>query len=216
MAFTVFLPVFLQGTIIISSPHSDFKTQYHSIYNSKNEVKFSQSMFRCFFNCLAGEHSHCVSYIHKLYSSCYWRQSQFLGLLHIHAILSTHTPLNWVRKGEKEMQSHIQITTARKIPKRHILKWHSWLGTSHGFVKQDCCKLCPHCWVRTCHLSLQRLPNPAFIVSQIWQVSALWVLNPSVLKCCRAGYHSESPTSQDNEVTSDTTISSYQQLRKQH
>lgn len=57
--------------------------------------------------------------------------------------LPIHPWTGWGQKGEKEMQSHIQITTARKIPKRHILKWHSWLDTSHGFVKQDCCKLRP-------------------------------------------------------------------------
>lgn len=209
MAFTVFLPVFLQGTIIISSPHSDFKTQYHSIYNSKNEVKFSQSMFRCFFNCLAGEHSHCVSYIHKLYSSCYWRQSQFLGLLHIHAILSTHTPLNWVRTKRRKRDA---VTYTDYNGKKDSKTAHTQVTQLIGHIT----RICKTRLVRTCHLSLQRLPNPAFIVSQIWQVSALWVLNPSVLKCCRAGYHSESPTSQDNEVTSDTTISSYQQLRKQH
>lgn len=170
-------------------------------------------MFRCFFNCLAGEHSHCVSYIHKLYSSCYWRQITIPWFApHSCNIIYPYILELGEDKKEKKRCSHIyRLQRQERLTKWHILKWHSWLGTSHGFVKQNCCKLCPHCWVRTCHLSLQRLPNSAFIVSQIW-----WVLNPSVLKCCRAGYHSESPTSQDNEVTRDTQISSYQQLRKQH
>lgn len=39
-----------------------------------------------------------------------------------------------------------------------------------------------------------------------WQVTALRVLNTSVLKCCRAGYNPKSPTSQVNEVAIEITI----------
>lgn len=129
-------------------------------------------MFRCFFNCLAGEHSHCVSYIHKLYSSCYWRQITIPWFAsHSCNIIYPYTLELGEDKKEKKRCSHIyRLQRQERLTKWHILKWHSWLGISHGFVKQNCCKLCPHCWVRTCHLSLQRLPNPAFIVSQIWQV----------------------------------------------